>query len=135
MPARRSQRLSSIYYSLGFSYKGKKDFDKADFYFQKVKEQYPTSFEADKTEYLLNGKKPDYYIIQLGAFRRLKNAKKLVRRLARKRYDSYIQKVKKGRVLYRVRGGKFSNIAERSGRAQDKEDGGGLETLRRSGYM
>ena len=31
--------------------------------------------------------------------------------------------------------GKFSNIAERSGRAQDKEDGGGLETLRREGYM
>jgi sulfate adenylyltransferase subunit 2 len=31
--------------------------------------------------------------------------------------------------------GKFSNIAERSGRAQDREDGGGLETLRREGYM
>ncbi|MFC1671140.1 hypothetical protein ACFL20_12185 [Spirochaetota bacterium] len=27
------------------------------------------------------------------------------------------------------------NIAERSGRAQDKDDGGGLETLRRDGYM
>jgi len=26
-------------------------------------------------------------------------------------------------------------VAERSGRAQDKEDGGGLETLRREGYM
>jgi sulfate adenylyltransferase subunit 2 len=26
-------------------------------------------------------------------------------------------------------------IAERSGREQDKEDGGGLETLRREGYM
>jgi sulfate adenylyltransferase subunit 2 len=31
--------------------------------------------------------------------------------------------------------GKLSNIAERSGRAQDKDDGGGLETLRRDGYM
>jgi sulfate adenylyltransferase subunit 2 len=31
--------------------------------------------------------------------------------------------------------GKFSRIAERSGRAQDAEDGGGLETLRREGYM
>ena len=31
--------------------------------------------------------------------------------------------------------GKFANIAERSGRAQDKADGGGLETLRRDGYM
>lgn len=31
--------------------------------------------------------------------------------------------------------GKFSNIAERSGREQDKEDGGGLEDLRKDGYM
>ena len=31
--------------------------------------------------------------------------------------------------------GKFAHIAERAGRAQDKEDGGGLETLRREGYM
>ena len=31
--------------------------------------------------------------------------------------------------------GKFATIAERSGRAQDKDDGGSLETLRRGGYM
>lgn len=38
-------------------------------------------------------------------------------------------------IVEELRSGKFSNIAERSGRAQDKEDGGGLETLRREGYM
>lgn len=38
-------------------------------------------------------------------------------------------------VVRELRVGKFANIAERSGRAQDKEDGGGLETLRREGYM
>jgi sulfate adenylyltransferase subunit 2 len=38
-------------------------------------------------------------------------------------------------IIEELRSGKFSNIAERSGRAQDKEDGGGLETLRREGYM
>lgn len=38
-------------------------------------------------------------------------------------------------IVEELRNGKFSNIAERSGRAQDKEDGGGLETLRREGYM
>ncbi|HPN84344.1 MAG TPA: sulfate adenylyltransferase subunit CysD [Victivallales bacterium] len=37
-------------------------------------------------------------------------------------------------IVEELRSGKFSNIAERSGRAQDKEDGG-LETLRREGYM
>lgn len=31
--------------------------------------------------------------------------------------------------------GQLANIAERSGRAQDKEDGGGLEELRKNGYM
>lgn len=38
-------------------------------------------------------------------------------------------------IVEELRTGKFSNIAERSGRAQDQEDGGGLETLRRDGYM
>lgn len=38
-------------------------------------------------------------------------------------------------IVEELRSGKFSNISERSGRAQDKEDGGGLETLRKEGYM
>lgn len=37
-------------------------------------------------------------------------------------------------IVEELKTGKFTNIAERSGRAQDKEDGG-LETLRRDGYM
>lgn len=40
-----------------------------------------------------------------------------------------------GEIVEELRTGKFVNIAERSGRAQDKEDGGGLETLRKEGYM
>jgi sulfate adenylyltransferase subunit 2 len=38
-------------------------------------------------------------------------------------------------IIVELQSGKFANIAERSGRAQDKDDGGGLETLRRDGYM
>lgn len=38
-------------------------------------------------------------------------------------------------IITELKSGKFANIAERSGREQDKEDGGGLETLRRDGYM
>ena len=38
-------------------------------------------------------------------------------------------------IIVELKSGKFANIAERSGRAQDKDDGGGLETLRRDGYM
>ncbi|MPN10641.1 Sulfate adenylyltransferase subunit 2 [bioreactor metagenome] len=38
-------------------------------------------------------------------------------------------------IVYELKDGKFAHIAERAGREQDKEDGGGLEELRRDGYM
>ena len=38
-------------------------------------------------------------------------------------------------IIEELRTGKFKNIAERSGRAQDQEGGGGLEVLRKDGYM
>ena len=38
-------------------------------------------------------------------------------------------------IIQELKSGKLSNVPERSGRAQDKDDGGGLETLRRDGYM
>lgn len=47
--------------------------------------------------------------------------------------DSTAKNVKE--IITELKSGKFANIAERSGRAQDKDDGGGLETLRREGYM
>lgn len=47
--------------------------------------------------------------------------------------DSTAKNIKE--IIEELRSGKFKNIAERSGRAQDKEDGGGLETLRKDGYM
>jgi len=38
-------------------------------------------------------------------------------------------------VIEELRSGQLKNVPERSGRAQDEADGGGLETLRRDGYM
>ena len=38
-------------------------------------------------------------------------------------------------IVEELKSGKLKNIAERSGREQDKEDGGGLEELRKDGYM
>ena len=38
-------------------------------------------------------------------------------------------------IIAELREGQLVNIAERSGRAQDKDGGGGLEKLRRDGYM
>jgi sulfate adenylyltransferase subunit 2 len=38
-------------------------------------------------------------------------------------------------IIDELKTGKFAKIAERAGRVQDKEDGGGLEELRKDGYM
>jgi sulfate adenylyltransferase subunit 2 len=38
-------------------------------------------------------------------------------------------------ILVELVSGTLARVAERAGRAQDAEDGGGLETLRRDGYM
>ena len=38
-------------------------------------------------------------------------------------------------IIEELKSGRLRNIAERSGRAQDRDDGGSLETLRRGGYM
>jgi sulfate adenylyltransferase subunit 2 len=38
-------------------------------------------------------------------------------------------------IIEELKTGKLSNVAERSGRAQDLESGGSLETLRKKGYM
>jgi sulfate adenylyltransferase subunit 2 len=38
-------------------------------------------------------------------------------------------------IVEELRSGRFARVAERAGRAQDRDDGGGLETLRREGYM
>lgn len=40
-----------------------------------------------------------------------------------------------GEIVEELKTGKFANIAERSGREQDKEGDGGLEELRKDGYM
>jgi sulfate adenylyltransferase subunit 2 len=38
-------------------------------------------------------------------------------------------------IIAELKSGKFAKVAERAGRAQDGDDGGTLETLRREGYM
>ena len=38
-------------------------------------------------------------------------------------------------IVEELKTGKFAKVAERAGRSQDADDGGGLETLRREGYM
>ena len=40
-----------------------------------------------------------------------------------------------GEIVVELTRGRLARVAERAGRAQDADDGGGLETLRREGYM
>ncbi|MFA3783521.1 sulfate adenylyltransferase subunit CysD [Melioribacteraceae bacterium 4301-Me] len=47
--------------------------------------------------------------------------------------DSDAKNVKE--IIEELRTGKFANVAERSGREQDKDGGGTLEELRKEGYM
>ena len=106
----RSDMRSVVYKNLGASYEAKGDAKKANYYFQKIRENYSKSFEAGQTPYMDTRKETQYYIVQLGAFSSLTNAKNLVNSLARKRFDSYIQKTESdNHVIYRVRCGKFSN--------------------------
>ncbi|MFH1380916.1 MAG: SPOR domain-containing protein [Candidatus Omnitrophota bacterium] len=106
----RTDRISGVYYNLSQSYKIKNDLEKANFYSKKITGQYDKSFEANKTSFIPTERETKYYVVQLGAFQDLKNAKALLRKLSKKRYDAYIQKTKKdGKVIYKVRGGKFSN--------------------------
>lgn len=52
-----------------------------------------------------------YYIVQVGAFGKYLNAKRVRRSLKRKGFDAIISKTRRGgKTIYRVRAGKFSKI-------------------------
>jgi len=105
-----SNMTASMYYNLGIANLKKGNEEKAKACAEKLTTKYGSSFEAESIPESLAAGKETYYIVQLGSFKSLKNAKKLTRRLARKKYEYYIQKAKvRGRTYYRVRGGKFSN--------------------------
>ena len=106
-----SDMAASMYYNLGMANLKKGNEEKAKMCAEKLKKEYGSSFEAESIPESLAAGRETYYIVQLGSFKSLKNAKKLTRRLARKKYEYYIQKAKvKGHTRYRVRAGKFSNI-------------------------
>ncbi len=55
---------------------------------------------------------PSFYIVQVGAFKTYKNAKKLAYSLKKKRFDSVILKVRRAKeIYYKVRAGKFRELS------------------------
>lgn len=85
-------------------------------YLNKVKYDYPLTFEASLANNLLTGE--DYFTVQIGSFSRQTNAANLCQKLKNKGYDAYIKEATfEGRQMYRVRVGKFSS----RDKAQDLE--------------
>lgn len=80
--------------------------------FNKIKEQYPLSFEAKLSGDILN-ENLFYFTIQVGAFSQQNRADKLCSKLKQKGYDAFISPVTKDKkAYYRVRVGRFNSKEE-----------------------
>lgn len=103
---------SQAYLRLGQIAQKRGGWEEAKYYFDKVKKDYPLSFEAKLAPSLVD-EEDTFFSVQLGYFSSLDNAKKLKRKLEKKGYSLYIIEVRSaGSTFYRVRAGKLSSRAE-----------------------
>lgn len=79
--------------------------EEARFYFQKLQQDYPSSFESKLIDELDNSEFA--YSVQVGCFSKYENAERLVAKLKKKGFDAYISEKEGAPVFYRVRVGKF----------------------------
>ena len=105
----QSSGLRSLaYLRLGQSQRRVGHWSAAEASLSKVVEDFAYSFEKKEAQKELL--KEFYYYIQVGSFSRKTNAAKLQKTLAKKDFDSYINRiVKDNRTFYRVCTGKFKN--------------------------
>lgn len=100
------------YLRLGQIAQKKGTWEEAKYYFDKIKEDFPLSFEA---EFVPSGANEDifYFAVQLGSFNNLDNARTLTKDLENKGYDPYIAEVRSSdSTFYRVRVGKLESRTE-----------------------
>jgi len=112
-----------IYFRLAQINMKKGSWEKAQEYLDKLKKEYPLSFESRMNA------SPDaekfYFTVQVGAFSKSSNAQNLSLNLKEKGYDSYIDEVSaKGVKTCRVRVGRFSSRFEAEELAQKLSDEG-----------
>ena len=107
-----SSSLPQAYLRLGqIAQKGGR-WEEAKFYFDKIKEEFPLSFEA-KFVPSAAAAEESFFTVQLGSFGDLDNARKLKNELEGKDYSPYIVEVKDAEsTFYRVRVGKLNSKAE-----------------------
>ena len=108
----RSPLLCIVYFRLGRSYQKKGRWGEAEYYFKKVRKDYPLSFEATLAAAILEEDNL-YFTVQVGSFREKSNALEVRDRLKKEGQPSYLSQVQqKGELLYRVRVGKFDTRSE-----------------------
>jgi tetratricopeptide (TPR) repeat protein len=97
---------AALLYKIGKSFQRKGKWAKSDFYFDKLKKEYPESFEWSLVERSSVG--GNFFTIQVGCFSNKENAQRLSDDLRAKGYDVYITPFQtKTAKLYRVRVGEF----------------------------
>jgi len=100
------------YLRLGQIAQKKGTWEEAKYYFDKVKSDFPLSFEAEFVPADLS-EGMFYFTIQLGSFGDLGNARKLRGKLKKKGYTPYIVEVRSSdSTFYRVRVGKLESRTE-----------------------
>ena len=97
-------------YKMGRSHLKLNQMEQARFYFQKLQQNYPLSFEAKLIDEFDNSEFSNS--VQVGCFSSYNNAEKLVNKLKDKNFDAYISEKEGSPVFYRVRVGKFKTASE-----------------------
>ncbi|MBI4846536.1 MAG: SPOR domain-containing protein [Candidatus Omnitrophica bacterium] len=95
-----------LYFKIGKAYQKKSEWTKSGYYFDKLKNQFPRSFETHLAQAATVA--GNFFTIQVGCFSSNQNAQKLYQELKTKGYEAYITPFEsRGKTLYRVRVGEF----------------------------
>lgn len=108
----KTQYLATVYYQLGQCCRKQGRWEQTKYYFQKIRQDYPLSFEAKNLDQLLLNEAL-FFEIQVGSFKNKKNANQLCNKLLSSGYQTYVSPIRSGgRTFYRVRVGKFDSRTE-----------------------
>lgn len=112
------KNIPVVYYRMGNCFKKIGSNDKAAEYFNKVKTLAPLSFESRMIPGFVSSKVPQaaskgHFSVQVGSFKNKRNAEKLVSKLSKEGFDSFMEiPVSSSDRLYRVKVGRLDSKKE-----------------------
>ncbi len=107
----KDSRLNVIaLYKLGKASLKEGDMQQARFYFQKLQQEYPMSFESKLVDELDD--RQFSYSVQVGCFSKYENAEKQVEKLKKQGFKAYVSEKEGFPVFYRVRVGNFKTESQ-----------------------